>query len=91
MPQLPIDFVRGSSFDRVHDFTQGIDLASYCIDQRSENHVHVIGHYNNRIDPSYAVVIMQTAFQRKQTSLGRKYPPKVRAKSYAVRFVVTLQ
>ena len=42
-----VDLMRRSALDRIHDLGQRIDLHSFFIDPRSENHVNMIRHHHS--------------------------------------------
>jgi hypothetical protein len=86
-----IDGMSRSAFYRLHDFCQRNDQLSRRIDQRSQNHMHVIGHDHRGVQLITDSIIMPAAAQNDVARPFGQNPSPFRNKSDEMRFRVALQ
>ena len=61
--QLAIDFVRGPTFDRIHNPRQRMNLERIVVNERREDHVHMVRHDYDNVQFDARTVLVQTAVQ----------------------------
>jgi hypothetical protein len=86
-----IDLMGRGSLDSIHDFTEGPYRRSLLMDQRRENQVNVVRHYNRRLHIDLCTVIVPAAIENDRSNAFGKNPALISAKRQKVRFVVSLQ
>jgi hypothetical protein len=57
--KLPINLVGGSAFDRIHNFAQSIYLTGLLVNERREDHVHVVRHYDDSANVNLYIDIVK--------------------------------
>src|SRR5437016_11750728 len=67
-----------------------MDFLGFLINQRSKNHVDVIGHHNRHIERHLNVVVMQAAVQHDLSGEARQSPPLMSAERYKMRPIIVL-
>jgi hypothetical protein len=91
MPQRLVDLVRRSALDRVGYFCQGIDLHGLLVDQRREDHMHMVRHNHNNLDVQLGPLIMQAALQHDRPDSFGKNPTVIGTERQEVGLTVALQ
>jgi hypothetical protein len=89
--QMSIDQVSGCSFDGLGDACKRNYLGTLRVNQRREDHVHVIRHHHDHVQIHFDEMFMKTTIEDNTACTLGKNPSAVSSEGQKVMFEVSLE